>query len=183
MLYIAMVTKDTKEILSAEFISITGGLLAGTLLAAAANKIYLIPGLFILIPGFLEMRGSLSGSLASRISSGLFLGVIKPHIRNNAIILSNIIATAVLVIMSSLILGVVAYLSSSYFFGIENVKIIFIALIAGVVSLAMTPVTVFTTLWLFRHGHDPNNIMGPYITTLGDVMSVIAFMVAITVVG
>lgn len=173
---------DFKEIVSAEFISITGGLMAGLILSFMLDKIYLVPGLFILIPGFLEMRGSLSGSLAARISSGLFLGVVKPRF-SDMIVKSNIIATVFLVILSSVILGVFAYISSSYFFGIENVEIIFVSIIAGFVSLLMTPVTVFTTMWLFRHGHDPNNIMGPYITTLGDLMSVVAFIIAIWAVG
>ena len=53
---------DFREIVSAEFISITGGLMAGLILSFMLDKIYLVPGLFILIPGFLEMRGSLSGS-------------------------------------------------------------------------------------------------------------------------
>ena len=173
---------DFREIVSAEFISITGGLMAGLILSFMLDKIYLVPGLFILIPGFLEMRGSLSGSMAARISSGLFLGVVKPRF-SDRIVKSNIIATVLLVILSSVILGVFAYISSSYFFRIENVKIIFVSVIAGFVSILMTPVTVFTTMWLFRHGHDPNNIMGPYITTLGDLMSVVAFMIAIWVVG
>lgn len=173
--------KDVKEILGAELISITGGLFAGTLLAFAVEKFYLIPGMLILIPGFLEMRGALGGSLASRISSGLFLGVIKPKF-SGKLIKSNIIATALLIILSSFILGVFAYLANNYFFGIQNVKIIFVSVIAGAVSIIMTPLTVYTTLLVFRKGHDPNNIMGPYITTMGDIMSVVAFMIAIVVV-
>jgi len=178
---IQMLDRDEKEILVAEFISITGGLLTGAMLAFALNKIYLIPGLFILLPGFLEMRGALGGALASRISSGLFLGVIKPSF-GERIIKSNMLATAALIIVSSFILGTIAYMANSYFSGITSVKIILVSLAAGIISILMTPITVFTTLWLYRRGHDPNNIMGPYITTLGDIMSVIAFMVAIAVI-
>lgn len=176
-----MLDKDAKEIFAAEFVSITGGLVAGTLLAFIVDKVYLIPGMLILIPGFLEMRGALGGSLASRISSGLFLGVIKPRF-GGSLIKSNIIATALLIILSSLILGIFAYLANNYFFGIESTKIILVSVIAGAVSIIMTPLTVYTTLFVFRRGHDPNNIMGPYITTLGDIMSVVAFMIAIAVV-
>ena len=173
---------DFREIFSAEIISITGGLLAGVMLSFIMDKIYLVPGLFILIPGFLEMRGSLGGSLASRISSGLFLGVVKPTF-NDRIVRSNMIATVSLIILTSFVLGTFAYIASIYFFGIDSVKIIFVSLIAGIISTIMTPINVYTTLWLFRHGHDPNNIMGPYITTLGDVMSVAAFMVAMWAVA
>jgi mgtE-like transporter len=174
--------RDFNEILVAEIISMTGGLLAGVLLASLTKQFYLIPGLFILIPGFLEMHGALSGSLSSRLSSGLFLSVIKPKFRDR-LVKSNFIATTLLVVLSSVILGIFAYLGSSWFFGIGNVKIIFISAIAGIVSVAMTPLTIYTTMWLFRKGHDPNNIMGPYITTVGDVVSVAAFMLAILVVA
>src|SRR3989344_5774260 len=121
-----MADKDFSEILAAEFISVTGGLLAGIGLAFMAGKISLIPGLFILIPGFLEMRGNLSGSMSSRISSGLFLGVLKPSMRDR-IIKSNMLATAILVVVISLVLGIIAYASSLYFFGIENFSIVIIS--------------------------------------------------------
>ena len=70
--------KDFKEIFSSELVSIIIGLFAGTLLVIYTKKILLIPGMFILLPAFLEMRGNLDGSLSSRLSSGLFLGVVKP---------------------------------------------------------------------------------------------------------
>ena len=69
--------KRFEEIFSAQLVSIIGGLIVGTLLAVYKDKILLIPGMFILLPGFLEMRGNISGTLASRLSSGLFLKVIK----------------------------------------------------------------------------------------------------------
>ncbi len=68
-----------KEILFSQIISIIGGLIAGTFLAVHTDQLLLVPGLFILLPGFLEMRGSISGTLSARLSSGLFLGVIKPN--------------------------------------------------------------------------------------------------------
>ena len=173
---------DFREILAVELISVSGGLLAGVALASMTNQIFLIPGLFILIPGFLEMRGSLGGSMAARLSSGLFLGVVRPKMSDRTA-KSNMLATAFLIMISSVILGIFAYLASSWFFGIENMKIIFISVIAGMVSIIMTPLTVYTTMWVFRKGHDPNNIMGPYITTMGDVMSIVSFMIAIMVVA
>ncbi len=173
---------DFKEILTAEFLSISGGLFAGLMLVGFTKQLSLIPGLFILIPGFLEMRGSLGGTLSSRISSGLFLGVIKPKMNDN-IIKSNIIGHVILILICSLILGIFAYISSSYFFGIENIKLIYISIISGVISLLMTPITIYTTLFVFKKGHDPNNIMGPYITTIGDITSIVSFSIAIWAVA
>ena len=55
-----LISKNFKEIFTAEFISVTGGLIAGSLLVFQVDKLLLLPGLFILIPGFLEMRGSIT---------------------------------------------------------------------------------------------------------------------------
>jgi mgtE-like transporter len=68
-------------------------------------------------------------------------------------------------------------------FGIYDYRIIGIALIAGLLSnLIEIPLTVLTTFWLFRHGHDPNNIMGPYVTTTGDISSIISIFVAVLII-
>src|SRR3989338_5445908 len=74
-----VIDKSFKEIFSSQIVSLFGGLIAGIILAVYSDKIFLIPGMLILLPGFLEMRGNISGSFASRLSSGLFLRVIDPH--------------------------------------------------------------------------------------------------------
>ncbi len=177
-----MALKDVKEILPVEIISITGGLLAGTMLSFMADKIYLIPGLLILLPGFLEMRGNISGSLSARLSAGLFLNAIKPKLEGR-ILAGNVAASFILVVIVSLFLGVVAHFASSFFFGISEAKIILISLLAGVLSnIIEIPLTIVATFWLFRHGYDPNNIMGPYVTTTGDIISIAALMLAIVVI-
>lgn len=157
--------------------------MAGFLLAFAIDRIELIPGILIFLPGFLEMRGNISGSMSSRLSSALFLGIIKPKVRKNRVIRGNIIATFFLAIIVSLVLGIIAYFVNLHFFGIVTPEIILIALIAGILANTIQiPLTLFTTFWLFRHGHDPNNIMGPYLTSTGDVISIISLLIAIVIV-
>ena len=178
-----LLSHDFREILGAELISVTGGLFAGLLLASYIDKLALIPGLLIFLPGFLEMKGSISGSLSSRLSSGMFLGIVKPKFHRSRVLRGNVIASFFLVVILSLILGSIAYLVSSFVLGINAPQIILVALIAGVISnLIEIPLTVATTFWLFRKGHDPNNIMGPYVTTLGDIVSIVALLIGILVV-
>lgn len=175
--------KDFDEILTAEMASTAGGLAAGTLLAFITNQIELIPALLIFLPGFLEMRGNISGSLSARLSSALFLGATKPKIRKNRILRGNVMASLVLVVVVSLILGLVAFAANAIFFGVLDHRIILIALIAGLLSnFIEIPVSVLTTFWLFRHGHDPQNIMGPYDTAIGDVSSIISIFIAIVII-
>lgn len=175
--------KDFDEIVTAEMASTTGGLVAGTMLAFITNQIELIPALLIFLPGFLEMRGNISGSLSARLSSALFLGAAKPKVRKNRILRGNLLAALLLVVAVSLVLGIVAFAANMAFFGIYDFSIIYIALIAGLLSnVVELPIAVFVTFWLFRHGHDPNNIMGPYVTTTGDISSVLAIFIAIVII-
>jgi len=177
------IRKDFDEILTAEMASTAGGLAAGTMLAFITNKIELIPALLIFLPGFLEMRGNISGSLSARLSSALFLGVTKPKVKKNRILRGNVAAAMLLVVVVSLILGLVALFANWIFFGVMDHRIILIAVIAGMLSnLIEIPVSVLTTFWLFRHGHDPQNIMGPYDTAIGDVSSIISIFIAIVMI-
>lgn len=174
--------KDFKEIFYGELVSLTGGLVAGFMLASATNQIVLVPGLFILLPGFLEMRGNISGSMSARMTSALFLKVAKPELKGNKFLRENVIAAFILSLVVSLLLGIISFAFSYYFFGISNQKIISVALLAGFISnFIEIPLTVLFNFWLFRRGHDPNNIMGPYVTTIGDIVSVASILIAVVV--
>lgn len=172
-----------KEILSSQVISLIGGLIAGTILAIYTDKLLLIPGMLILLPGFLEMRGNISGSFSSRLSSGLFLGVIKPNKTTIKLLKGNIVASFLLAIVVSLALGLLAFLFNYFVFGVILYKIITLALIAGIIANAIEiPLAMFATFYLFKKGHDPNNIMVPFITSTGDITSIVALLIGLVIV-
>lgn len=174
---------EFKEIFTSQIVSIIGGLIAGTILAVYVEKLLLLPGMFLLLPGFLEMRGNISATFASRISSGLFLGVINPKKLKTKIILGNFMASFLLVLMISLFLGIVAFSFTYFLFKILNFKIILVALIAGLISNAIeVPLTFFATMYLYKKGHDPNNIMGPFVTSTGDITSIISLLIALVII-
>ncbi|MEM4714388.1 MAG: magnesium transporter [Candidatus Nanoarchaeia archaeon] len=178
----AHVKRDFKEIFLAEIISITGGILAGALLASIFNKILLLPGLLILIPGFLELRGNISGALAARIGSALDANLIKPKIIQKYTI-ENFIATFVEVLVVSLVLAGIAYFFTYVVLGQATLNIFIVAIIAAVLSnLIESSSTIFFTFFLFKKGHDPNNIMGPYVTTSGDIIAMLSLAAAILLV-
>lgn len=172
--------QNFREILPSEIISVIGGVLAGTVLAIYTDKILLIPGMIILLPGFLEMRGNISGSFASRLSSGLFLKVIHPRKPERHIIQGNLFASFLLAIITSLALGLIAFLFNYFVLHALYFRIILLPFLAGIIANAIEiPLTLFTTLYLFRKGHDPNNIMGPFITTTGDITSILALLASV----
>lgn len=172
--------KGFKEIFSAQFFAIIGGLIAGVVLAVYTDKIFLVPGMLIILPGFMAMRGNISGTFASRISSGLFLKVISPKNTHTDLVKGNIRGSFTLGVIVSLILGVIAFLFNYFILNVLAPLIIFIPLLAGILSnLILTPLTFFATVYLFKKGHDPNNIIGPFVTTVGDVTSIISLLLVV----
>lgn len=179
-----MLEKEFREMFVAELISISGGLLAGAILAVYIDKILLIPGLLILLPGFLEMRGNISGALAARLGTALDLKQIPVRITKNNAVRQNIIASFIEVLVVALSLAAVAYLLTYILFGVATIDIFLIAIIAALASNIIEAfLATFTTFFLFKKGHDPNNIMGPYVTTTGDVISVFSLLFAILVIS
>ncbi len=175
--------KSFKEILSSQMVSMIGGLIAGTILAEYTDKIIMIPGMLILLPGFLEMRGNISGSLASRLSSGLFLGVVNPNKFKTKLVRGNLIASFILAIAVSLALGTITFLITYFIFKTIMYKIILLPLIAGIIANAIEiPLTLGATFYLFKRGHDPNNIMGPFVTSTGDITSIISLLIALVII-
>jgi mgtE-like transporter len=178
-----MLHRDFREILTSELVSITGSLAGGLLLTFATDKIELIPGLLILLPGFLEMRGNISGSMAARLSSGLYVKALRPKFANSRILQGNVAASMVLVVALSFLLGLMAHYVALEFFGVYNPKIVWIAVLAGLLSnFIEVPLTIFMTFQLFRRGDDPNNVMGPYVTTTGDIISIVSLLIALAVI-
>lgn len=178
-----VINKDFKDILLSQSVSIIGGLIAGTLLAIYIDKILLIPGMLILLPGFLEMRGNISGSLASRLSSGLFLRFVKPTIKPTRLIKGNVIASFFLVIFVSFSLGLIAFIFNYLILRVTFFPIIIIPLIAGIfANIIEIPITIFATFYIFKKGHDPNNFMGPFVTSTGDIISILSLLFTLLII-
>ena len=179
----AVFDKNFKEVLTSQLVSIGGGTIAGTILAAYTNKLLLIPGMLILLPGFLEMRGNISGSFSARLTSGLFLKIVKPQFKKTKIISGNLLSSSILAVVVSFILGLTAFLFNYFVTGIITPKIIAIPLIAGILANAVEiPLTLFMTFYLFKKGHDPDNVMGPFVTSTGDITSIAALLITLVII-
>ncbi|MEX0920584.1 MAG: magnesium transporter [Candidatus Pacearchaeota archaeon] len=172
--------KNFKEIFSAQFFAIIGGLVSGIVLVVYLDKIFIIPGMLIIIPGFMAMRGNISGGLASRVTVGLLLGLISPDRKNDRIVKGNLSASLFLAAIISLLLGLVAFTFNYFVSGIITPKIILVPLLAGIIStFLLDHITLYATIKLFKKGYDPNNMMGPLVTTAGDVTSILSLLIII----
>lgn len=175
--------RNFTEMFSAQIMTLIGGLIAGTILAVYTDKLILLPGFLILLPGFLAMRGDISGTLAARLSSGLFLGFVNPSKYNSKIVRGNIIGSFMLVLITTLALGFIAFIFNWIIFDSYTPVIILVALGAGILAnIIEIPLTLFFTFYFFKKGHDPDNIMGPFITTIGDITSMASLLIIISII-
>lgn len=174
--------KDFKEIMSAEFISVTGGLIAGFFLAKITNHFELIPGLLIVIPGLLEMHGNILGSLAGRISTRLQSKQLEPRFYKSKILIDNIVASSLLMFIVSIVLGIISFIFTSILFDKIEINILYVCIGAAIISALLTiPLTVKSVFYIFKKNLDPDDIIGPYVTTIGDIISIISVLVIIMI--
>lgn len=178
-----IIDRDFDDIFFAQFRGILGGIIVGLIIAFQKGNLFEIPGMLILIPGLLEMRSSVGGTFASRISSGLFLGIIKPQYIFTKLIRENFLATLILTASSSTVIGLIAFLVNFFLLGNLNPDLILIAVLSGIIgNLIEIPLTLFATLFYFKRGHDLNNFIGPLVSTIGDVVNILALVTAIKLV-
>ncbi|MBI2671907.1 magnesium transporter [Candidatus Woesearchaeota archaeon] len=176
------IDKDFLEISLSELVSITGGIIAGLFLLNITKSLDTLLGLFILFPGLLEMHGNIYGSLSARLSTLLWSGKLKLKEERNKFIRENVFAVLFLVLAVSFALGVIAYLFVLIAFKTSSFLIIIVSVLSSLIgSLIEVPLTIYTTFWFFKHNFDPEDIMGPYVTTIGDIISIISIVIVVKI--
>ena len=173
-----------KEGLIALLICAVGDLIAGIVLGKMTFFLEAFPGLLVVIPGAIGMRGNIFGSFASRLSTSLHIGLIAPHFEFSEDLDNNIFASFVLTLVLSIFLGIVAKLFCILLHheSIALMDFILICTIAGLISnLIMLPITMLISFKSFENGWDPDNITSPIIAGFGDLFTLPAIIASIFV--
>ncbi len=180
--------KMVKESFFSEVLSISGGTLAGFFLASSAmqNLLENLPGLLIMVPGFLGLRGNILGAVSARVGTRLHTGLMEPKIALKGDTAVNFVASLFLSTFVNTLIGVLAYFVS-IILGVDAVlwKLMVVGALSGALaSVIVGPFTIMLTILVFRKGIDPDSVMGPLVTSVGDITAVIClFLAAILVVG
>lgn len=178
--------KAYREALGPLLLSVGGGLFAGLVLGGMQADLESIRGLLVLVPALLATRGNVYGAFAARIASGLHQGLIDPHVDTGDERLRA--ATAVAMSNSLIASGFAAVLTvgALVWLGMPSaslVSLLAIALIAAFLSgLALTVVVILVMFLGFRRGIDPDTLVGPLVTTTGDVIGIAFLLLAVDIV-
>ncbi len=171
-------------------VGLTATLIAGTVLVAGREQLAAFPGLIVLIPAAIGMRGSIFGALAARLGTGMLTGQLtfgregaeRAEGGWRATFLGRQVeAVALLTVSTATETGVLAWVVASLVGRdpIPMVDLVAVALVAGVLSsTVLLGVTVLVARTAQRRGWNMDDVGAPVITATGDLISLPALLLA-----
>jgi len=174
-----------REALPILVIALGGGLFAGLVLEGLLESVERFPGLLVMVPVFLATRGNVYGALGGRISSGLHQGLINPKFERNERLLNAVIASFINGIGISIVIGLISW-GALTILGRPSAalfELVGIMLIAGVLtSFVMIGGLLLLIFTGYKLGYDPDNLVGPIVTTLGDIFGMAFLFLSVLVI-
>jgi mgtE-like transporter len=172
---IGIASKVFKETLPLVLGATIGELLAGLVLGGMQESLTLLPGLIVLIPAVLDLRGCISSALGSRLGSALHLGLVGWDKGLNSELKANIQASLLLSATTSIFVGGVAFLVNQTL-NIPTtgfIGLVAISFVSGTLAaLTQVTITVIVSFTSYRRGIDPDNVTIPAMATVGDILGV-----------
>lgn len=164
-------TSTFRIVLLPMVLSLMFDLVAGIFLGMNFEKLMLqYPMILVVIPGLMGLRGNVFGSLGSRISTSLYLGSSHPTLGDEYILKNVFFSVWVATIPAIILLGI----ATIKFFNISNLLIAVQIVIDSsiLISTILGVITATIVIQSFKRGVDPDNIVGPAITTFADLVSI-----------
>lgn len=164
-----------------------GGGLAGYILGSMKSVFEILPGLIALVPAIIGMRGNISSTMGSRLGSAVHLGLVDEGITSDTVI-ENLKSSISLSLYVSLLLPIF-FVATALMVGF-TLSIRFTALLALIsITTGLTTSFVLSFLTFFiinlsmRFKIDPDNITGPLLTTVGDVITLLILFTYSVILG
>jgi mgtE-like transporter len=163
-----------------------GSLVAGIALGAITGTLEALPGLMVMVPAAIGMRGNIFGALASRLGTSIHSGLYQPTREREGILYQNIYAVTVLTLLISLVLGVLAETFSEVF-GVQSISMIdfvVISVLGGVLSsVVVGAFTVVLSRMAYKRDWDLDSVAAPLVTAAGDMVTLPTLFLATYLVG
>jgi mgtE-like transporter len=123
-------------------------LIAGLVLAGMSHRIDEVPGLFVLIPVSIGMRGNIFGALSARLGTSIHSGLFEVSRNKNGLLYQNIVSATLLTIATSVAMGLLARAIAALL-GLETASLwdfISVALLGGLLSSVVVTSSASTSL-------------------------------------
>jgi mgtE-like transporter len=188
--FVAIVRADPRGV-GAGFVALLlssgGDLLAGLTLGAITGTLEALPGLLVLVPAAIGMRGNVFGALGSRLGTAIHAGTFRVSRRLDTLAGQNVAASLALSLSISLVLAVLAK-AVSVAFGVANsisiADFVVISVVGGMLSsVVVLLVVVVVTAISVRFDFDLDNVQSPLVTAAGDMVTLPGLFLATYLVG
>ncbi|MCL9813212.1 magnesium transporter [Natranaeroarchaeum aerophilus] len=174
-----------RETLPILLIALGGGLFAGLVLEEILESVERFPGLLVMVPVFLATRGNVYGALGGRIASGIHQGLLPPQFEWNERLVNAVVASFVNGIGISIVIGFISW-GALNLLGMPAAawyELVGIMLLAGTVTSVIMIFGLLALIFLgYRMGYDPDNLVGPIVTTLGDIFGMLFLLISVLVI-
>ncbi len=161
-------------------------LVAGLFLGAITGTLERLPGLLILVPAAIGLRGNIFSAFGNRLSTAIHTGQFELTWRRDSVLVQNVLASLILTAALSVGIAVLAKVIAVAVGVEESVSLATLAMIsllggllASVVVLAVTVALAWAAV---RFGWDLDNVVAPVVSTLGDVLTLPALWLAAQIV-
>jgi mgtE-like transporter len=168
--------------LAALLVSSGGDLLAGLTLGAITGTLADLPGLLVLVPAAIGMRGNIFGALGSRLGTSIHAGTFSLSRRAETVVGQNIVASMALTLSISFALAILAK-AVSIGFGLPHTisvsYFVVISIVGGAVSsVFVLLLTLGVAAGSVRFGWDMDNVAAPLVTAAGDMVTLPSLFLA-----
>src|SRR4051812_38643856 len=175
-------TASAVQGLAALLVSSAGDLIAGLTLGAITHTLEQLPGLLVLVPAAIGMRGNIFGALGSRLGTAIHTGTFRLSRRRDTVVGQNILASIALTLSISLALAVLAKIVAVGFglgHTISVADFVVISIIGGVLSsVVVLALTLGVAAASVRRGWDMDNVAAPLVTAAGDMVTLPSLFLA-----
>jgi mgtE-like transporter len=178
---------DARQGLVALALNSSTSLVAGAVLGSLTETFDRRPGLLLLVPAAIGLRGNVFGSLGNRVSTSIHAGELQLRLRRSTVLGQNVMAAAALTLGMSVVL---VFLTSVISVGLglgHTIGLADLTLVSvGGGTLASLPVLAATlglAAGAVRFGWDLDNVTAPLVSTLGDVLTLPALWLATGLLG
>jgi mgtE-like transporter len=160
---------------------------AGLVLGSITGTLEKLPGLLVLIPASVGMRGTIFGAMGARFGTGVAAGIFEPTLQRGSLLARNVTVGILSTLLSSFYLAAVAKLVASAFAKeavISFWDLVTISVVGGVLaSLVALVFTVGIAVVGFRKGWDLDAVSTPMVTAIGDMVTLPTLFLPTLLVG
>ena len=159
---------------------------AGVVLGAMESMLERLPGLLVLVPAAIGMRGAVFGALGARLGTGMLTGQFDGSWARDSFLVQNLEAAALLTSITAGLLALLARFSAAAF-GVETISLWSLLLVswigAALSSLFVVVGVVLLTRAAAARSWDMDAIGVPIISGLADITTLPALALAALTVG